>query len=93
MFIELALICEEVGLANKGKHHLLLVHTLVHDKRGITESLQVCIYRDRLIVWTDIALKTDPTPFFEELVEFITCGLIFNKLQYVFRKKMSRVCC
>ena len=48
MFIELALICEAVGLANEGRHHLLLVHTLVHDKRGITESLQVYIYKDRL---------------------------------------------
>ena len=50
MFIELALICEEVGLANEGRHHLLLVHTQVHDKRGITESLHVYIYRARLCV-------------------------------------------
>ena len=39
---------QEEGLTNEGRHHLLLLHKQVHDKRGITESLHAHITKIRL---------------------------------------------
>ena len=41
---------QEEGLTNEGRHHLLLLHKQVHDKRSIAESLHVYINRVRLTV-------------------------------------------
>ena len=34
-----AVVLQEEGLTNDGRHHLLLLYKQVHDKRGISESL------------------------------------------------------
>ena len=34
---------QEEGLTNEGRHHWLLLHKQVHDKRGIAESLHAYI--------------------------------------------------
>ena len=39
---------QEEGLINEGRHHLLLLHNQVHDKRGIAESLHMYITMARL---------------------------------------------
>ena len=41
---------QEEGLTNEGRHHLLLLHKQVHDKRGIAELLHAQITRARLTV-------------------------------------------
>ena len=41
---------QEEGLTNEGRHHWLLLHKQVHDKRGIAESLHAQITRARLTV-------------------------------------------
>ena len=59
---------QEEGLINEGRHHLLLLHNQVHDKRGIVESLQVYITMARLtlcevgVFWREISqlLKIPP---------------------------------
>ena len=35
--------CARGGTNNEGRHHLLLLHKQVHDKRGIAESLHAYI--------------------------------------------------
>ena len=47
-----------MGLANEGRHHLLLVYKQVHDKRGIAESLHV--YCDLSL---DFSVLSDSTRF------------------------------
>ena len=39
---------QEEGLTNEARHNLLSLHKQAHDKRGIAESLYVCITRARL---------------------------------------------
>ena len=39
---------QEEGLANEGRHHLLLLHKQVHDKRATAGSLHVYLNRARL---------------------------------------------
>ena len=48
--IEEAAQCKlEEELLNEGRHHLLLLHKQVHDKRDIAESLHAYIWRARSI--------------------------------------------
>ena len=66
----------EEGLANEGRHHLLLLHKQALDKRGIAEPLHEYINRDRLYscVWgghiikrNTINIENMPTPLLVEL--------------------------
>ena len=66
---------QEEGLAIEGKHILLLLHKEVHDKKGITEPLQVYMNKAGLIITT---LVNMPTPLFEEPLKFISHGHIFG---------------
>ena len=40
-------MCKE-GLANEGKHHLLILHKQAHDKRSIAELMHAYIIRTRV---------------------------------------------
>ena len=79
---------QEEGLRNEDRHHLLLLHEQVHDKRGIVESLQVYTNRARLTVYKVDVFSSEishsqsiPTPLYEEALKFITHGCIFKRLQ------------
>ena len=76
-------MCKE-GLANKGKHHLLILHKQAHDKRSIAELMHAYIIRTRVdqlyLMWVCFWEKYNnswnmPTPIFEEQLKLIAKGV------------------
>ena len=71
---------------NRGRHHLLLLHKQVHDRKDIAGSPHAYIYRARLTACelgifskrSIITLQNTPIPLFEEQLRSIPHWLIFG---------------